>query len=320
MKSICVIGAGEAGINFIKEIRNLNRDIPLKLVDTRDKYFKRRNIFNYWSSLSKLEVLPLVDFCAEYSVEFVQAKVERINPNTKRVFLKDKPSLGFDNLVIASGFKSKNLSIKGDFREGFWYLSDIEPVKVKDYLSISSDIVVYVSTLLGIKLVLSLSLLKKDVKLMADSLDFLGDYQESFRGLLKERNIDVYTGVRIEEAIGESIVKAVKISLPKVFSSQLVFIDSGFKANRDFFEEEIIPRDVFFSPFPDIYLLGGAGSLHVENECFFIDMDEEVRREAVFLAKMLINREQLPYFPQEAPLSKKEEYLAGLLQQVKLPH
>ncbi len=318
MNSICIIGAGEGGVNFIKEVRKLNSDISLKLIDKRDKYFKRKDVFSYWASLSKLEVISLDGFCKEYSVEFIQAKVERINPNTKRIFLKDSPSIEFDTLIIASGLSSKDISIKGDFKGGFYYLSDISPIEIKDYLKISSDILIYTSTSLGLQLVLFLSLLQKEIKLIADNLDFLGSYKERFYNLFKEKNIDVYCGVSVEEIIGETLVKAVRISLPKVFSSQLVFVDSGFSPNRNFFDEEVTPRNVFFSPYRDIYFLGDVNSLNIDKEYFFIDNFKETQIQAVSLAKMLILDIPCDYTRHIADASKKEKYLEQLLQTITL--
>jgi len=45
--------------------------------------------------------------------------------------------------------------------------------------------------------------------------------------------------------VGEGVVKAAKLSPLMVFSSQLVFIDSGFVSNLNFFEDGIIIEDKF---------------------------------------------------------------------------
>ena len=62
-----------------------------------------------------------------------------------------------------------------------------------------------------------------------------------------QKNIDVYFDTKIEEVIGESMVKALKLSTPKVLSSQLVLIDSGLAPNRKLFAEDLKQTNNFFT-------------------------------------------------------------------------
>ena len=285
MKNITIIGAGEAGIHFIKEIRSLKDDSRIVLIDKRDLYFKRRNILNCWIPKGECAITRFDnEFCSAYFLEYMKAVVERINPNTKKIFFKEHPSIDFDTLIVASGAVSKDLSIRGDFREGFFYLSDIDPVSTRDYLNISKDIIVYVSTILGIRISLFLSSLGKDVKLIAQDLDFLEGYKQRFIDLFKSKQIDVYLNCRMEEAIGEGQVKAVRITLPKVFSSQVIFVDSGFTANRIFFDSGINIKNDFYTNYDGIYVLGEAANRNIDKDKFFISNSEEARGQARLLA------------------------------------
>ena len=285
MANITVIGAGEAGIHFIKEIRSLGDDSKIVLIDKRGLYFERRNILNCWVPKGGCRITNFDDeFCSEHSLEYIKAVVERINTNTKKIFFKEHPSIDFDTLVVASGAVSKDLSIRGDFREGFFYLSDIDPLNTRDYLNISKDIIVYASTILGIRMALFLSSLGKDVKLIAGDLNFLEGYRQSFMDLLAKRQIDTYLNCRIKEAIGEGSVKAVRITLPKVFSSQIIFVDSGLTANRIFSNSGIDVRDGFYSNYERVYVLGEAANRGIDEDKFFINNAKEARRQAHLLA------------------------------------
>jgi len=289
--NITVIGAGEAGIHFIKEIRSLGDDSKIVLIDKRDLYFERRNVFNCWMPKGECRIIHFNDeFCLEHSLEYIKAVVERINPSTKKIFFKEHPSIDFDTLIVASGAVSNDLSIRGDFREGFFYLSDIDPLNTRDYLNISKDIIVYASTILGVRMALFLSSLGKDVKLIAGDLDFLGGYKQRFMDLFKDRQIDTYLNCRIEEAIGEGSVKAVRITLPKVFSSQIVFVDSGFTANRIFSDSGINIRDNLYTDYDGIYVLGEAANSSIDKDKFFINNAETARRQARSLAYHISRR------------------------------
>ena len=285
MANITIIGAGEAGIHFIKEVRSLKDNSKITLIDKRDFYFERRNILNCWIREDGCTITRFNDeFCSKHSLEYIKAVVERINPNTKRIFFKGHSSVDFDILVIAIGAVSKKLSIKGDFREGFFYLSDINPIDTRDYLGISKDVTVYASTILGIRIALFLSSLGKDVKLITGNLSFLGEYKERFIDLFRSRKVDIYFNCRIEEAIGESSVKAVRITSPKFLSSQVVFIDSGFTAPKIFSDSDIDIKDDFHSNCSDIYVLGEAANKSIGDEKFFINNAQNIRIQARSLA------------------------------------
>ena len=295
MRELCIIGAGEAGINLIKELRSLDKDLRISFVDKRDYYFTRKDLFLWWAAKSPCQIIKLEDFAKDWDVQFIKAKVERINFNNRKIFLKDKEAIEFKELVISSGAKSKDLFIKGDFREGFFYLSGVEPFLIKDLLKISSDTIVFASTILGIRLAIYLSFLNLEIKLIAQNLSFLGNYQTRILEFLKEKNIDIYLDATIEEVFGESMVKATKVSLPKVLSSQLVFVDSGFIPNRKFFDAQITVQDNFFTNYERVYFLGEVNNEAIENERFFIFNTQDARAQAHCLAKYLIKKESMPY-------------------------
>lgn len=333
IKEICIIGAGKAGSTLAKELSAHSKELQIKLIDKNGFFFDKKNLYYLLFKNDKEKITNLEEFSKTYQVEFIKKEVERINFNKRTIYFKDKGSLPFPNLVVSCGLTSKPLSIKGVFREGFFYLSDMNLFLVRDYLKISSDIIVYSSTVLGLKLAFYLSFLGKDIKLLTENTDYLGEDKENILFLLKKRNIDIYENTKISEVIGEAAVKATKTSLGKVFSSQLVFVDSGFIPNcklldpisleNNFFPKVDSSLEGFHTPYPGIYLLGDIRNNEIDNESFFLFNSQNVEEEAKALASHILNKgdkvfnrkkytsEQVKKFLEE---SFKEENVLSLLQ------
>ncbi|MFH1503989.1 MAG: FAD-dependent oxidoreductase [Candidatus Omnitrophota bacterium] len=261
MKNITILGSGIAGLALVRKIRAENLECGITLIDKDLYYFCPKTIVSNPGDISgRKDILSLAK---GLKAEFINAKVEKINPKRKKIYFsalggKAVEPLSFENLVITTGLVSKKLPIKGEHREGFFYLSEIDSFKLKDLLRVSGEAAVYVSTWLGIRLARALNYLGKEVKVVSESFDFLGEDKEAIINELREKNIVLYLNSFIEEAVGESMIKAIKISPLKVFSSQLLFVDSGFMPNLNFFEEEVISKEKFLTDFKGIYLLGSV--------------------------------------------------------------
>jgi len=288
MENITVIGAGLAGLTFIEKLRERYPTLKITLIDKNKYHFSKLEAITHPGDISRR--IDLAELAKKLNIEFIQVQVERINPNRKRIFFKELEPREYETVVLATGLKSKKIAVKGEHREGFFYLSQIDPIKLKDLLRISAEATVYVTSWLGIKLILALVSLGKEVNLVAEGLDFLVDKKDETLSLLSEKKVNLYLGAAIEEAVGEGLVKAVKILPLKVFSSQLVFIDSGFIPNRDFFEEELVVRDNFLTDYQDLYFIGGINNQNISEEISFEASDQEIKSQAGALAGFILEK------------------------------
>lgn len=309
MKELVILGAGETGIALIDKIREKDSQCKITLIDKNAYYFNKRELI---TKLSFKSCLDLKNWARERNIDFICDRLERINFNRRKMYFKESEAKDFEVLVIAAGLKSKKMPIKGEHREGFFYFSEIDPFKLRDLLKISSESTVYAATVLGLKLALALRVLGKEVTVVADNWDFLEEDKERVVSFFKEKNILVYLNSSIEEVIGEGVVKAVKISPLKVFSSQLVFVDSGFSANCDFFEEEVSVPNHFFTNYEEVYWLGGVIGLDVENERFFSHNCEEIKRQSRGLGEFLLNGESPVFNERQAEGQDKRKVVEDI--------
>jgi len=310
MKDITIVGAGVAGFILIEKIREKDNQCKITLIDKNTDYFCKKELIAHPAELGKR--VELRGWANERGVEFINDTLERINIRRRKIYLKTNEAKEFDTLVIATGLNSKKLPIKGDHREGFFYFSQTKPLALKDLLRISSEACIFVSTLLGIKLALALISLEKEVRIVSSGLDFLGENKEEVINFLQEKGIVLHLESSIEEAVGEGMIKAVKISPLKVFSSQLVFVDSGFSPNLNFFEEEIKICDTFFTNYEKVYLLGDVNRSDIEKEILFTNNYQEVKQQASCFCDYLLEA-KAPGFQRKTDEAENIQKAVGAL-------
>jgi NADH dehydrogenase FAD-containing subunit len=304
LKEITVIGAGISGLSFIKALREKNKAIKITLIEKNKCSFDKNKFIRL---LDTKDYINLQEFAAGQKVEFIQETVVKINPERKKIYFKEKELIDFQSLVVASGLKSKDIAVRGDSREGFFYLADIELFAIRDLLRMCDEVIGYVSTILGLRFALSLKALGKEVRLLGSNWDFLSGQKEKVVNFLKEKNIDVHLGVSIEEVIGDACVRATKINPLKVFSSQMVFVDSGFVPNLSFFEPGLIPQGITAN-YENVYVIGDANAPGIEQDCFYVFNHAEAMAQAVKLSECLVTGVH-PGFERKVPTAEDRQKL-----------
>ena len=351
---ICIIGAGQGGISLIKAIRARTPQVKITLIDKNNISFDKKYLYSLLLNKDKEKIIHLEDFAKEFAVNFIRKEVERINFNKRVVYFKDKQTLTFSNLVIATGLMSKPLEVKGVNREGFFYLAELDLYQLRNLLKISYDIVVFASGVSGLQLTLCLSKLDKEIKLFTRSLHSLGEAHDAIRAYLAQAKIDVYESGTLLEVIGDSTVKAARVSfahsqdspqgsevnqnisqdssdkehcltdassLPqgqlrpdKVYSAQIVLADSGFRPNRRLLDFSPDP-DSFMTPYPQVYLLGDMRNDLGDEGRFFIFNSEDVREEAVLLAEQILEGKELTFQRRQYNNHHMNEFLKNMCKQ-----
>jgi len=296
MKNITILGCGLSGMAFIKKARELNTDAKFTIIDKNQYSLDKWGFFNDFSVKNRVD---LGAFAKSIKAEFICDTVERVNAKRKKIYFKDKECRDYETLIVASGVKPKKMAVKGEHREGFFYLAGFDPFILRDRIKILSDCVVYVSTLLGVKLVLHLRSQKKELNVVAQSLDFLSDRKELFLNYCSREGIGIYAGSTIEEAIGEAVIRAVKLNPLKVLSAQALFLDSGFIANNDFFETDEESAATPPKILNDVYFLGDAANRPIADEFFFANEAENSLTGAVALAENIFSDKPIDFTPKK---------------------
>lgn len=299
--NIVVIGAGRSGMAFVSRLRQGGSKSKITIVEQNRFYFPRQKITRDPAGIKSLQKIE--ERAAGLDSEIIYGKVEKINSRLGKVYLSNSEKIDYGTLVIASGAINKKSEIKGIKKEGCCYLSEVNPLEVKPLLKIYQEISVFAATLEGIKLSLFFSSLGKEVRLISDNFNFLGKKKERVENILNKSKVQIDSGFLLSEVIGEKSVKAVKVCgkeepvdgcqpAVKVFSCQLVFIDTCLEPNLSFFND----REAFtagegdFSQNSQIYLTGDASATGLSDKRFYLGRGLLAQKQGKALADYFLTK------------------------------
>lgn len=292
-------GGGLSAQLFVRSLRENNYPIDdITIIDKDKLYIPRKYLVDYLFCNFKKEIIDLEEFSSLYKANFLKERILKIELSKRRVTTYSNQRLNFDILVISLGIKSKDLAIKGQHKEGFFYISELGGDDFKTAYKISKHIVIYVSTFVGVRLLVNLVRFGKDkeIKVITSNLNFLNTYQDKLKDYLLRNNIDIYEGCAIEEVIGDSSIRATRVNIPKIFASELVIVDSGFVHNTDMIEEDFTINNYFLSPFDKVYFLGDI-SYYRDTDYFLLFNSQEIERGVVFLINHIFQNSVLENTP-----------------------
>ena len=140
MKPIIVLGSGLAGYTVVRELRKLNRDIPITLVsrDSGDYYSKPMlsNAFAQKKDAASLVITSAADMALQLGIRLlVETEVHALDRSGKRL---DTTSgmLEYDKLVLALGADPIRVPLQGDAAQEVLSVNDLaDYTKLREALS-----------------------------------------------------------------------------------------------------------------------------------------------------------------------------------------
>ncbi|MFH0877817.1 MAG: FAD-dependent oxidoreductase [Candidatus Omnitrophota bacterium] len=229
MKKIVIIGNSAAGIAAAEAIRQHDKESRLTiLTDESFAAYERPKLLGYLEGKIKEKDLYLrtQDFYKNNNIELLLEK-EVVDLSTKKrvVHCKDKTSIEFDELVIASGTSVKFPSMKGTQKEGVVGFSSLKDVKfILENLPIAHTVVIVGRDPLAAVLAQFISARKIEVK-------YFGVLEEAVEG------VDVVNDNPIVEILGEGEARAVRLANQKVIGASLIIFTSPREPNIDFLRD-----------------------------------------------------------------------------------
>ncbi|AKN30612.1 nitrate reductase [Clostridium carboxidivorans P7] len=270
-----IIGASAAGINAAKTLRNLDKDSEITIISKDDSVYSRCMLHRALDGSRTLKELSFIeeDFFEKYNINWIKnAAVSNIDIDNKKVLVEDKTSYKFDKLLIASGASSFIPPVK-NLREakGVYSLRNFEDVTaIENTLKNAKNVVILGAGLVGVDAVLGI--MRKNIKIsiveMGDRLLPLQlDKKASsiYEKLLKEKNIDLFTSVKLEEVILNESGYAHKavLSDSTTLDCDMIIVAAGVRPNINFIKDNMIKveKGIVVDKYcktnaPDIYAAG----------------------------------------------------------------
>jgi rubredoxin-NAD+ reductase len=154
MNPIIVLGSGLAGYTVVRELRKLNKDIPITLItrDSGDYYSKPMlsNAFAQNKDAANLVITPAADMARQLNIKLmVETDVHAIQPASMEL---DTTSgiLKYDKLVLALGADPIRIPLQGEAAHNVLSVNDLaDYAKLRDALGSAKTVAIMGGGLIG---------------------------------------------------------------------------------------------------------------------------------------------------------------------------
>ncbi|GIM29177.1 nitrate reductase subunit beta [Clostridium polyendosporum] len=247
-----IIGASAAGVNAAKTLRELDNSSEITVISKDTNVYSRCMLHHVIGGRRNLEKISFVDkdFFSKYRVTWIKNKsIIDINIDKRELVLEDNSAEKYDKLLIASGASSFIPPVK-NLREAkrVYSLRDYDDVlNIEEGIKVSKKAVILGAGLVGIDA--AIGLMERDISL---SIVEMGDRilplqldkkaANRYQKLLKDKNIEIYTSVKLEEVILKEggFVDKVKLSDGTEIECDMIVVAAGVRPNVGFIKNESI--------------------------------------------------------------------------------
>lgn len=154
MKPVIVLGSGLAGYTLVRELRKLNRDIPVTLVsrDSGDYYSKPMlsNAFAQNKDATSLVLTPASEMAKQLGITLLaHTDVRAIHRHEKRLDTSSG-ALEYDRLILALGADPIRIPLQGDATGAVLSVNDLtDYAQLRDALGTAKSIAIMGGGLIG---------------------------------------------------------------------------------------------------------------------------------------------------------------------------
>ncbi len=252
MKKIIFIGNSPAVVKAIETIRLTDQDSDITVFTLDGFYPYDRSRFSSWIAKDikedKVFCKP-VDFYQKNKVSVIcERKISRINFKKQRLVTEEKDQVSFDICVLCGHNGAKFADIKGTAKTGVFAGNKLTDVKkIIQELPLAETVTVDIDGIEGLNFVAALAKRGKEVQWVVESPQILADILEAstaeiLEKLLVEKGIRIFTNTSIAEILGDSDVKAVRLSNKKILAAQMVILKQP-RSDVSFLDDEILMNE-----------------------------------------------------------------------------
>ncbi len=275
MNNVVIIGASVSGHNIALRLREKDKNCSITLI-SEENYppYDHFKLADFLSGIIQEKDMFLCseDLYKKENINFLKGrKAGSLNTQKKLVYFKDKGSINYDILVIASGRSPVLPEIPGARKEGVYRLYTLDDTKefLKHY--IAEPICIAGEDAFALKISEAISeKYNVEVKLLA---------RKAFDPGLIPKNVEIIND-SIREIIGEGQAQAVKLESGKAIAVSAVLFMGNYKSNIEFLKNtEVAVKD-------DLVVVDSSMQATVKN---IFACGSIVRRNSVVISIMLVD-------------------------------
>jgi NADPH-dependent 2,4-dienoyl-CoA reductase/sulfur reductase-like enzyme len=287
---LLVIGGSAGGILSATTARKSYGDIDITVIRNTEKVMVPCGIPYIYGTLHSTDKNVIPDAgLLDANIHLCIDTVIKIDREAKIVTTESNETYEYKKLILATG----SLPIIPTFIPGYSLENVVPIIKNQDYLNLllekvqsAKNIAVIGGGFIGVEFAEQISLLGKNVTLieLADTClwqAFDSKFTEEIEFSLKEKDIRLLTGTKVNKMIGTDKVEAVELEDGEQVPADLVILGLGVKPNATLAEEAgidlnargaIIVDQYTRTNDPSIFAVGDCA----EKKCFFTGKDVPV--------------------------------------------
>lgn len=238
---IVIIGGGIAGVAALEAIRKHAPQVDVTLISREDSLpYYRLNLTRYLAGEVTAEELPVhpADWYSDPRLNFIRnAEAREIDTETRTVRTADGRAFSYDRLILAAGAHPFLPPISGSQKQGvFCIRTKADADAVLERAIPGAQCVCIGGGILGLETAGALVNRKLNITLL-EGFDWLMPRQlhveagNLFAESVREKGIEVITGVVVHEISGDETVRAVKLKDGREFPADLVLVTAGVRTN-----------------------------------------------------------------------------------------
>lgn len=267
MKRIVIIGNSAAGIAAAEAIRQHDKESRLTML-TREPFlaYERQKLLSYLEGKIKEKDLYFrtQDSYKNNAIELLLEK-EVVDLSTKKrmVHCKDKTTVEFDELIIASGAKVKLPSLRGIQKEGVVAVNGLKDIRfILENLPIAHTVIVVGSDRVAAEIARIIAAKKIEIK-------FFAILPQPLEG------VEVIADNPIVEILGDGEARAVRLSNQKVIGASLIIFTEPRQPNIEFLRDTeiktnkgVLADDQMRTNIPFIFAVGDVSEFPDRDKIF----------------------------------------------------
>lgn len=280
MKHVVIIGNGIAGVTAARYIRKLS-DYAITIVSAESKYFFSRTalMYVYMGHMRMKEITPYEDwFWDKNRINLIQAFVEHVDTEKKKLRLSSGKKVDYDVLIVASGSSYNQFGWPGQDLQGVGGLYSLQDLEYMEYYTKNAKRGVIVGGgLIGIEMAEMLLSRQIPVTFLVREKSYWdnvipAEESDMVNRHIREHHVDLHLGTELAEIIGDESgrVKAVKTNKGEIIKCDWVGLTAGVKPNTHFLKESGIElgrgvkiNEKFETNVPDVYAIGDCAEFKV---------------------------------------------------------
>lgn len=212
---------------------------------------------------------------ADNNIDLVVDEVTNINTGEKKVTLKNSEEIQYEKLILALGSAPAKIPIEGIEKEGVWpirkdlnYLTQLREAVVG-----ANNVVIIGGGFIGVEIAEDMSSIENLNVSIVEHLDtcLITTLDEEFavaaESKLREKGVNIITGVNVEEVTGEGRADGVRLSNGETLPADVVIMSIGARPNVGLVKDTEIRLGMYGGIWVDEYMRTSVPDVLAVGDC-----------------------------------------------------